>query len=67
MKNIDKNSLKNAFRLFESNDIDKIELGTTKGLIEIHYICLMVCTILLENCAPKIYRKVVLDLLTLYI
>ena len=37
MKNIDKNSLKNAFRLFESNDNDKIELGTTKSLIEIHY------------------------------
>jgi cell filamentation protein len=36
MKNIDKNSLENAYRLFESNDIDKFELGTTKGLIEIH-------------------------------
>lgn len=37
MKNIDKNSLKNAFRLFESNSIDKIETGTTKGLKEIHH------------------------------
>ena len=36
MKNIDKNSLENAFRLFESNDIHKIEIGTTKGLKEIH-------------------------------
>lgn len=36
MKNIDKNSLENAFRLFESNDINKIEIGTTKGLKEIH-------------------------------
>ena len=36
MKNIDKNSLENAFRLFESNSINKIETGTTKGLKEIH-------------------------------
>lgn len=36
MKNIDKNSLEKAYRLFESNDIDKIEIGTTKGLKEIH-------------------------------
>ena len=36
MKNIDKNSLENAYRLSESNDISKIEVGTTKGLREIH-------------------------------
>lgn len=36
MKNIDKNSLENAYRLFETNAIDKIEIGTTKGLQEIH-------------------------------
>ena len=36
MKNIDKESLENAYRLFASNDIDKIEIGTTKGLQEIH-------------------------------
>jgi cell filamentation protein len=36
MKNIDKSSLENAYRLFESNDINEIEIGTTKGLKEIH-------------------------------
>jgi cell filamentation protein len=36
MKHIHKDSLENAYRFFESNDIDKIEIGTTKGLKEIH-------------------------------
>ncbi|MBI3259109.1 MAG: Fic family protein [Ignavibacteriae bacterium] len=36
MKNIDKNSLENAYRLFETGDIDKIEIGSTKGLQQIH-------------------------------
>jgi len=36
MKNIDKKSLENAYRLFETNDIEKIEIGTTKALQQIH-------------------------------
>ncbi len=31
-----KNSLQNAYRLFESSDIDAFEIGTTKGLMQIH-------------------------------
>ncbi len=37
MKNIDKQSLLNAYELFESNAIDAIEVGTTKGLQQIHH------------------------------
>ena len=36
MRDIDKQSLKKAFHLFETGDIDKIEIGTTKGLQQIH-------------------------------
>ena len=36
MKNIDKQSLEKAYRLFESGDIYAVEVGTTKGLQQIH-------------------------------
>jgi cell filamentation protein len=36
MKHIDKQSLEKAYRLFESGAIDTIEIGTTKGLQQIH-------------------------------
>ena len=36
MKNLDKKSLENAYRLFETGDINKFEIGTTKGLQQIH-------------------------------
>ncbi|TXD82406.1 cell filamentation protein Fic [Subsaximicrobium wynnwilliamsii] len=36
MKNIDKKSLEKAYRLFETADIDSIEVGTYKGLQDIH-------------------------------
>lgn len=36
MKNRDKKSLENAFRLFDREDSNKIEIGTVKGLKDIH-------------------------------
>ncbi len=36
MHSIDKESIKRAFQLFESGDINSMEIGTTKGLQEIH-------------------------------
>jgi len=36
MKNIDKLSLENAYNLFETNDIKSMEIGSTKGLQQIH-------------------------------
>ena len=36
MKQIDEKSMQKAFQLFESGDIERIEIGTTKGLQQIH-------------------------------
>lgn len=36
MKNIDKKSFENAYRLFNSGDIESIEVGSIKGLKSIH-------------------------------
>ncbi len=36
MRNKDKKSIENAYRLFETGDLEQIEIGTTKGLQQIH-------------------------------
>ena len=36
MKQIDEKSLQKAFQLFETGDIERMEIGTTKGLQQIH-------------------------------
>ncbi|MBK6291988.1 MAG: Fic family protein [Ignavibacteria bacterium] len=36
MKNIDKQSLEKAYQLFETGDIERMEVGSTKGLLQIH-------------------------------
>lgn len=36
MKNIDKKSLEKAYKLFDSCEINNIEIGTLKGLQQIH-------------------------------
>lgn len=36
MKQIDEKSLQKAFQLFKSGDIERMEIGTTKGLQQIH-------------------------------
>ena len=36
MKQMDGKSLQKAFQLFESGDIERMEIGTTKGLQQIH-------------------------------
>ena len=36
MRSIDQKSLENAYRLFETGDVNQIEIGTTKGLQQLH-------------------------------
>lgn len=47
MRVLDKKSLDNAYRLFNSTDIDSIEVGTVKGLQQIHS-CLFKITVVAD-------------------
>jgi cell filamentation protein len=61
-KTIDEKSKTKAYALFESSFIDSIEVGTTKGLQQIHPICLADCMILQGRSGKKIFRKAVFNL-----
>ncbi len=57
MKNIDAQSLENAKRLFESGEIEKGEIGTTKGLQQIHTNFSVGFTTLRVKSEPKIFQR----------
>ena len=59
MRHIDKKSLENAYRLFDKGDINKFEIGTTKGLQQIHNYLFKDLQV---KYAKIIFRKVVLGL-----
>ena len=67
MKNIDKKSLENAYRLFETGDINDIEIGTTKGLQQIHNYLFDKLYDFADQIRKKNIAKEVSDLQTLYI
>lgn len=46
---IDKLSLNKAHALFETSDIDRIEVGTVKGLCDIHRYLFVACMSLPER------------------
>lgn len=66
MKNIDKNSLENAYRLFESDAINTIEIGTTNGLKQIHFYLFDGLYDFAEKYGLKTSPKADLDLQRLY-
>lgn len=67
MKNIDKLSLANAYALFETGDIAKMEIGTTKGLQQIHLYLFDGLYPFAGKFAPKISQKEAFDLRQPYI
>lgn len=56
-KEIDRLSLVKAHALFDTGDIDRIEVGTVKGLCDIHRYLLMDCTTLPERCVNSTYQR----------
>ena len=67
MNDIDKKSLENAKELFSSGAINDVEVGTTKGLQQIHKYLFDGLYDFAGIIRKKIFLKVILDLETLYI
>lgn len=67
MNEINRKSLENAKRLFSSNEINNIEVGTTKGLQQIHKYLFNSLYDFTGIIKKKIFRKEILDSLTPYI
>jgi len=67
MKNIDNDSLENAYRLFESGTIEKLEIGQPKVCKRFINIYLMDYMNLQEKFELKIFPKAVFVLLQLCI
>lgn len=67
MNKIDEKSLENAKRLFASNDINSIEIGTVKGLKQIHKYLFDGLYDFAGQIRKKIFLKEILGLQTLYI
>ena len=67
MNKIDEASLENAKKLFSSGDIHSIEVGTVRGLQQIHQYLFEGIMILLVKLGSKIFLKEIFGLPIFYI
>jgi cell filamentation protein len=67
MQKIDKKSLENVYKLFETGKINHIEIGTTKSLQQIYKYLFDGLYNFAGKIREKTFQKVVLSLLIVYI